>query len=274
MESRVSRTHNNDQSSNLIYSKSNNMPNNYAFIPYNKKWGVSQILGNVPAMISLEQKCVVKLEETTSYLNRAIYECVGTKAATNGKAKYVTFDVEYSEQYGCYVIDDRTFQLFYGSISLLGELQPCSTFLKVSTFISPDGQSWIDEKKYEEYIKNMDVIFECSDGSLTTCYTDFKLWEKELALRPNNPNYSVLPYDASLVDIEHCIVESDGTIWRDASILEEYLAWRSDHNHNYKDGYYCGIYGIANSFKEYAKKYNASYFAVNKLKRKELYLLF
>ena len=189
MGSRMSQTLNSDQSSNFSQSKLNKIPTNWAFVPYNKKWGVSQILGSVPAMISLEQKCVVKLEETTSYLTRAICECVGKEVTTNKKAKYVTFDVEYSEQYGCYVIDDKSFQLFYDSISLLGQLQPCGAFLKVSTFISPDGQSWIDEKKYEEYIKDMEAIFECSDGSLTTCYADFKAWEKELALRPNNPNY-------------------------------------------------------------------------------------
>ena len=124
----------------------------------------------------------------------------------------------------------------------------------------------------EEYIKDMEAIFECSDGSLTTCYADFKAWEKELALRPNNPNYGVLPYGTSLSDIEHYIVESDGTIWRDAAILKEYLSWRRDRNHNYKDGYYCGIYGVANSFKEYAKIYNTSYFAVNMLKKEEQHL--
>lgn len=274
MESRVSLTQsrNINQSSNLSNQTINETISSYAFVPYNKKWGSSQILGSVPAMISLDQKCIIKLEETTSYINTAICDCLGSATVKSSKAKYVTFDVEYSEKYGCYVIDADSFQLYYGSKSQLGQLQPCGVFLEISTFIAPDGQVWATEKQYEEYISSMNVIFECSDGSLVSSYSDFKTWEKELALRPNNPNYEVLPYKTPLVDIEHYKVDSDGTIWRDATILHEYLAWRSDRNHNYQDGYYCGAYGIANSFKEYAKLYNARYFTINGFRRDEQHL--
>ena len=262
-------THNIKQSSLIKKQKELENINDYVFVSYNKNWGTNSILGSVPVEISLGKKCIIELESTTSYLNAAICKILGTKEVKLSKAKYVTFDVTYSEEFGCYIIDESSFQLYYGRIEQFGELQPCGVFLKIATFISPDGQVWIDESNYEQYINEMNVIFECSDGSLTKTYSDFKVWEKELLLRPNNPNYDILPYQTSLIDIAHQEVASDGTIWRDANILQEYLAWRSNPNHNYQEGYYCGCYGVANSFKEYAKGYNASYFLINDLRREE-----
>lgn len=244
----------------------------FVFIPYNKKWGVSQILGSVPALISLDQKCIIPLAETTSYLSRAISKCVSAKTAKKNKAKYVTFDVKYNERHSCYVIDQESFQLFYGDINQLGPLESVNVFLEIDTFVSPEGQVWSDENRYIDYASAKNFIYECSDGTLTKSYLDFKTWEKELALRPNNPNYEVLPYDKSLDEIEKYVVGWDGTIWIDATVLKEYLAWQKDPNHNYQDGYYKGTYGIANSFKEYAKRYNATCFLLRGLKRSEVYL--
>lgn len=271
---KVSLTQSHNQVLSSIFSKQDESTLNstFAFIPYNKKWGVSQILGSVPAKISSEQKCVIVFEEATSYLTAAICKCVGKEANKKKKAKYVTFDVKYSEKNNCYIIEKDSFQMYYGNINQLGALHDCGVFLEIDTYISPDGQVWASEDKYEEYASTITAIYEGSDGTLTQNYTDFKTWEQELVLRPNNPNGNVLPYTISLKDIEHYEVASDGTIWKDVTLLQEYLAWRNDHNHNYEDGYYCGIYGVANSFKEYVHLYNTCYFTVNRLRRDEQYM--
>lgn len=262
-----------NQSFNLNNSNENMPFYDYAFVPYNKKWGSSQILVSVPVMISLEQKCIVNFTETVEALKKVIYSRLNQMPCSTKKTSYMSFDIKYSEIHGCYVIDQDSFRPYYGEIEQLHQLPTSDVSLETPVFISPNGQPWIDEMKYKEYAEtNKYVIYECSDGSLTKSYEDFKTWEKELALRPNNPNFSVLPYGTTLEDIDHYEVASDGTIWRNATILQEYLAWRKDHNHNYKDGYYCGHYGMANSFREYAQRFNASYFIVKDLRREEQYL--
>ena len=268
----LKKSHNKIQSANDSANQTLKQEKVVAFIPYNSKWGMSQKLGEVPVGISLDQKCIIELNKITSYLNTSMCKCLGQNKVKESTAKYVTFDVSYNEESDCYIIDEDSYQLYYGNIAQLGKLQVCSVFLKVNFFISPEGQPWVNEKSYENYASNMSAIYECSDGSLVNNYNEFKTWEKELALRPNNPNYNVLPANKSLEDIEHVTVNSDGTIWRDATILSEYLAWRRNRNHNYRDGYYCGVYGIANSFKEYVKLYNTSYFTVQGLKRSEQHL--
>ena len=139
-------------------------------------------------------------------------------------------------------------------------------------FVAPENQIWIEESYYEEYARDISAIYECSDGTLTRSYAEFKSWEKELSIRPNNPNYDVLPNDVSISDIEHYEVASDGTLWRDASLLQEYLGWRKNPSYNYVNGYYCGVYGVANSFLEYAKIHNASYFILQGLRRAEQFI--
>ena len=240
-----------------------------AFIPYNKSWGVGTILGTVAARISPDQKCVLELSKIKSNVKESIVKCVGVENLEHSTAKYITFDVTYSEGYECYIIDNDSFQLYYGDINQFEPLQNITVFLEIKKFISPEGQPWVSESNYEEYAIGISANYECSDGTIVRNYQDFKVWEKELALRPNCPNYDVLPYQTSLEDIEHIVVSSDGTIWRDGTMVSEYLAWRRDPNHNYREGYYWGAYGVSNSFKEYAKLYNTTYFALKGLKRSE-----
>ena len=245
---------------------------NIVFVPYNKKWGKATITGCVPAAISENGKGITSFDVATSYLKQAAAQCLGDVVLNRSNAKYVTFDVEYSEEYGCDIIDQTSFQIFNGYPQQLGRLKTTNVFLEIENFISPDDQMWVSEEAYMEYATGGSFIYECSDGTLTTSYDDFKKWETELTINPNEPNYSSLPYITPLSEVEHLIALSDGTVWRDANLLHEYLAWKRDRNHNYENGYYCGTYGIANSFAEYIKINNASYFAQQGIKRSEQHM--
>lgn len=248
------------------------MEQSIVFIPYNKKWGKTTVTGCVPAVVNESGKAITSLDIATSYLKHAIIDCLGDVVLTTNGVKYITFDVEYSEEYGCDIIDKASFQIFNGYPQQLGKLKATNVFLEMENFISPDDQMWVSEDSYKRYATSGSFIYECSDGTLTTSYDDFKKWEMELAVRPNNPNYSVLPYTTSLDEVGHLISSTDGTIWRDGNLLNEYMSWRRDHNHNYENGYYHGEYGIANSFAEYMKINNASYFAQHRVKRSEQHM--
>lgn len=244
----------------------------FVFIPYNKKWGKSTVTGCVPTAVSENGKAITSFNIATSYLKQAVIELLGDVVLTRSNAKYITFDVEYSEEYGCDIIDKTSFQIFNGYPQQLGRLKTTNVFLEIENFISPDDQMWVSEEAYKRYVADGNFIYECSDGTLATSYDDFKKWETELTINPNNPNYSILPYVTSISDVEHLVAESDGTVWKNINLLHEYLAWKKDHNHNYEDGYYHGTYGIANSFAEYMKINNASYFAQLGVKRSEQHM--
>lgn len=248
------------------------LKNDVVFVPYNKKWGKSTITGCVPAAVSENGKGITSFDVTTSYLKQAVIDCLGATVLIRSSAKYITFDIQYSEEYGCDVIDKTSFQIFNGYPQQLGSLKSTNVFLEIDNFIAPDDQMWVSEDAYARYAEAQNFIYECSDGTLTSSYADFKKWEMELTMNPNNPNYSVLPYTTSLSEVEHIETITDGTVWKDANMLNEYLAWKRDKNHNYKDGYYCGFYGIANSFAEYLKIYNASYFTQLGVKRSEQHM--
>lgn len=244
---------------------------NIVFIPYNKKWGMTTINGKILAAVSENGKGITSFDFANSHLKQAVVECLGSSVLKRGPVKYVTFDITYSEDKKCNLIDKTSFQIFSSYPQQLGDLKTANVFLEIDVFIAPDEQRWISESVYRNYASHGNFVYECSDGTLTTSYDDFKAWETELTVNPNNPNFSVLPYDKSLSDIEH-VIESDGTVWRNNKLLKEYLAWKKNHNNNYISSYYCGIYGMANSFAEYIKLYNASYFAQLGLKRSEQHM--
>ena len=242
----------------------------FAFIPYNKKWGNNKIYGSVSAFVNKQGKGYIKLKNSFGYISRAVVKAIGAEKFDDNY-DFVTFSVRPQEGNNWNVIDQATFQLSNNHTGL-SDCQEQTVFIEITTFVAPENQIWIEESYYEEYARDISAIYECSDGTLTRSYAEFKSWEKELSIRPNNPNYDVLPNDVSISDIEHYEVASDGTLWRDASLLQEYLGWRKNPSYNYVNGYYCGVYGVANSFLEYAKIHNASYFILQGLRRAEQFI--
>ena len=248
------------------------MKQSLVFIPYNKRWGKTVVTGCVPSAVSENGKSITSLNVATSYLRQAVIASLGNSVLTCSNVKYITFDTEYSEEYGCDIIDQTSFQIFNGHPQQLGKLKTTNSYLELDRFISPEEQTWVSEEAYISYAADGNFIYECSDGTLTTSYDVFKTWETELTRNPNSPDYSVFPASTPLEDVDYVTATTDGTIWRDANLLNEYLAWRRNHNHNYENGYYCGTYGIANSFAEYMKINNGSYFAQLGVRRSEQHM--
>ncbi len=136
---------------------------------------------------------------------------------------------------------------------------------KEDSFTAPDGQSWADESHYQAYAAFMNIVYECSDGSLANSYLEFKDWERMLAYHPNEPVCKTYAgNEKNLSELYHLEHSVDGTIWRDETLLEEFLQWKKNHA---QMGVYTGHYGIASNFPEYAKIYNAAYFVNQGLMR-------
>ncbi len=143
-------------------------------------------------------------------------------------------------------------------------------FVPSSTFLSPDGQRWISEKNYIEYVSGMRIVYQCSDGTVAHSYQEFKDWECELAYHPHNPIYPTYPEcNSTLSSIGYLELVTDGTIWRSQAMLEEYIHWQQDKTSGMENGVYVGNYGTASSFVEYSSLYNAAYYSNAGLKRDE-----
>ena len=73
----------------------------------------------------------------------------------------------------------------------------------------------------------------------------------------------------TLTEIGYLEALPDGSIWKDQTMLEEYLKWRENKNYGVKDGVFFGSYGIASSFEDYVRLYNISYYVTTGLRREE-----
>lgn len=245
----------------------------YSYVPYNPNWGIRDATYLVCVSVTRNNSIgVVKVSEAPSELLRAIYNCIGEKKVTNSDYKYVTFNINYEKSNDSYVIDINSFEIYKRNISNLGTLKNKDIFLPAKIFMSPEGQQWVDEANYITYVNDKVIVYECSNGSLVNSYDQFKTKENELAKKPNKPSTpNNQNQNISLNQIAYYELESDGTIWKDTIILEEYLSWKSDKNYNYKNGAYNGAYGTATTFVEYAKCYNLPYFINSGLKYSEQY---
>jgi hypothetical protein len=242
----------------------------YSYVAYNKNWGIKDSTYAVTVSANRNNVGVVKKTAASSELLTAINNCLGTKKVNDSVYQYITFNIVYVKENDSYEIDINSFDFYKRNISNLGNLSNKSVFLPCKVFMSPEGQQWVDEANYIEYVKDKIIMYECSDGTLVNSYNSFKNWERELAKNPNNPTIPT-NQNVALSQIVHYELDSDGTIWKDMAILEEYIAWKYDNNHNFKDGVYTGVNGTAKSFKEYAKKFNTPYFINSGLKKTEQY---
>lgn len=245
----------------------------YSYVPYNPNWGIKDATYLVNVSVTNGNNTgVVKVADASNELQKAIYNCLGEKTVKDSGYKYITFSIKYEKSNDSYVIDINSFKIYKKNLSNLGSLKNKDIFLPAKIFMSPEGQQWVDEANYIAYVQDKVIVYECSNGTLVNSYDQFKNREKEIARNQNRPNnQNDKNQNVFLDQIAYCWVESDGTIWRDMDITNEYIAWKNDKNYNYKDGIYYGVYGTASSFIEYAKCYNVSYFINSGLKYSEQY---
>lgn len=245
---------------------------NYDIINYNPNWGVQYADHSLNVNVNRNNVGVIRVSEAPSDLKRAIYERLGETNVNNSRHQYVTFDVAPNRANDTYWIDLNSFAFYTGNISNLGNLYIRTVVLRSKIFVSPENQTWVDEQNYKDYIKDKRVIFECSDGILVNSYDSFVEWESELARRANNENSTVIEdpnQNKQLSEIAHIVYASDGTIWQNQTLMNEYTRWCADKNYNYRDGVYYGVYGNFVSFEDYMKYYNIGYFINSGLKVSE-----
>ncbi len=242
----------------------------YAYVPYNPNWGNQEANHLEKVRVGKNGVCVVDKEDASKELLAAIYDCIGEKRVQDSRYDLITFRLIYEEGEDTPIIDRDSFAIYKKRLSTLRPFHKVDAYLKVKIFMSPEGQQWVDEKNYSEYASGQWMVYQCSDGSLAHSYEEYKAIERELAYRPHHPNYPTYPECTStLEDIGYLELGSDGTVWRDQTMLEEYLAWRQDPTVRMKDGVYYGVYGTAINFETYASIYNAGYFINAGLRRQE-----
>lgn len=248
------------------------MAADYAYVPYNSAWGNQEVNHEIEVRVSSSGLAVVDKDDASQELKEAIYECLGEKRVKNSKYDLITFRLIYAYPNATPVIDKNSFEIYKKKLSTLRPFTRTKATLAVTVFMSPEGQLWIDEQNYMDYAKENSIIYQCSDGTLAHSYEEYRDWEAELAYRPNHPNYPSYPNcQSTLAEVGYTELGSNGTVWRDKVMLEEYLTWREFPNARMKDGVYVGVYGTAASFEEYAKIYNVGYFVSAGVKRSELY---
>ncbi len=241
----------------------------YAYVPYNQNWGNKEAIRKVFIQVTNTGIGVVKKEETSRELLEAIYDCIEESKVINSRHSLISFSIFYNQDLEP-MIDSTSFQLYKGKLSALGNLSSLEAYLPVKVFMAPDGQQWVNEKNYIAYAKDKNIVYQCSDGSLSHSYQEFRDWECELAYRPSKPNYPVYPEcKKKLTEIGYLEALPDGSIWKDQTMLEEYLKWRENKNYGVKDGVFFGSYGIASSFEDYVRLYNISYYVTTGLRREE-----
>ncbi len=238
---------------------------NYAYVPYNQNWGNKEAVHKLSIQITNTGTGIVKKEEASRELLAAIYDCLGENKVEDSKYSVISFQLVYN-QYLEPIIDTSSFAFYKKKIVGLSKLD---AYLPVKVFMAPDGQQWVDERNYRIYALAKNIVYQCSDGTLAHSYQEFKDWECELAYRPSKPNYPVYPEcKKTLMEIGY-LEATDGSIWKNQTILEEYLNWQENKNYGVKDGVYFGAYGIASSFEEYVRLYNISYYVTSGLSREE-----
>ena len=248
------------------------MAKDYAYVPYNAEWGNKEVDHEIEIRISASGLGVVDKEEANAELLEAIYDCLGKKKVQNSKYNLITFKLVYAYPNATPSIDKNSFEFYRKRLSSLRPFTRAKATLRVNVFMSPEGQIWVDEDTYRDYADDNLIIYQCSDGTLAHSYEEYRDWEAELAYHPHGPNYPFYPECAkTLAEVGYTELGSNGTVWRDQAMLEEYLTWREFPTARMKDGLYMGNLGTAISFEEYARIYNAGYFVGSGVKKSELY---
>lgn len=244
----------------------------YSYVKYNPNWGNKESAHLLNISVTKNNLGVAKMSDAPKELLAAIYECLGENKVKNSNHKYVTFDIVYEKENDSYIIDRKSFKFYSKNNSNFGNLTDRNVFLPIIIFDSPEGPRWINEQNYIEYLKDKNVVYQCSDGSLVSSYFSFKDREIELSKPKNYSSLSsIYSKSKSLDNIDLLEACSDGTIWSDGILLNEYLSWRRDNSSNYRNGIYCGSYGQFTSFEEYMNYYNVAYFASKGLSPNEQY---
>ncbi len=244
----------------------------YAFVPYNENWGNQEVYYLFEVKTTKNGLGVLDKNHVDSKILEAVYRTLGEDKVKRSRYNMITYDLKEEEGLEYPIIDVSSFEFYKKSSSTLSPLKKANVYLPVTIFISPDNQHWVNEASYAEYAKEARNVYECSDGSLVFSYQAFKNRERELAYHPGKPDMTPTPTtNRPLSRFIYTELGSDGTIWKNQTLLEEYLHWRQDHNYGVKDGVYVGVYGTAANFEEYMKIYNVSYFISEGLKRSEQY---
>lgn len=234
----------------------------YAYIPYNKNWGIKEEIHKIKVMIRKDGLGIAKNGSFSPELFDAIQKKLGNISSTSE----VTFHFHPDGM----MIDVNSFEIVKDKTE---EGTPKMAELSVPIFISPEGQKWAQEINYREYADSQEAVYECSDGSFVSSYQQFRDWEKELAYHLENPEpLSYQESQKTLSSIGYLEFSNDGTIWRNQILLGEYLHWLEDKDYGFKDGFYVGFYGICSSFEEYVRINNSAYFVNEGLRREEQFL--
>ncbi len=253
-----------------------------AYVPYNENWGpkdayyeysIDMALGSGRAGKIVG---VVNKKNVNGQMLTAIYNCLGKSVVENSSYDWITFQIKDTESapngkennpsigpLKVGVIDTKSFAFAPNGISSYEPLTAAIAYLPVTVFMAPEGQQWISEEAYRSYAEQHKVIYECNDGTLVFSYQDFKDYER--THRPKKPAEYPLPPEG----LSYLVLSSDGTIWRDQTILEEYLHWQIDANYRMQNGVYVGAYGAATSFEEYVRIYNNLYLVKHGLSSEE-----
>ena len=231
----------------------------YAYVPYNQLWGNKEAIHKISIRVANNGLGIVNKKDANPELLKEIYQCLGEAKVENSKYDIITFRL-WKDNSNIPTIDRTSFAFYKKNISLLRPFTCMDAYLPVTVFMAPDGQQWVDERNYIVYASNQNAVYQCSDGTLANSYDKFKDWECELAYHPRNPlcpTYSDSQETLETIGYLEC---SDGTIWRDSTLLGEYLEWKENKNYGMKDGLYVGMYGTCSSFEDYARFYNAAYY--------------
>lgn len=240
---------------------------NYAYVPYNQDWGSKEENHEISIFVTENNIGVVRKSMASKELLSAIVDFFGEDKVANSKYDIIIFEMDNKNE--GLTINKSTFSFYKKKMSTLGLLKKIKCYLPVKVFMAPDNQQWIDEKSYIAYVSDKKIIYQCSDGSLAHSYQEYKDWECEMAYHPNKPIYPAYSEcNKSLSEMDY-LESSDGTIWKDQAILDEYLNWKQNRNFGIKDGIYFGTYGVVSSFEDYVRLYNVSYYVNEGLKREE-----
>lgn len=241
---------------------------NYSYVPYNPDWGVKEATYVLTVSVNRNNTGIVKISDAQQVVLDAIYDCIGKRKVVNTEYDYVIFDVNYIEESDSYFIDPESFRFYKKDIRNLGRLHNKEVHIKGDLFMSPEGQQWVDEHNYMEYVEDKHITYQCSDGTHKYSYIDFK--DREIFL--GNYHSTNTEQKKSIMEISHIEREKDGTIWRNETLLKEYINWLKDPSYNYIDGCYYGTYGTYISFEAYMTDNNIKYFQDQGLKRSEQFI--